>query len=301
MKKANKVILFYNSYSGGGIFPPHLDKVIGKFQEKGMQVFPYKVDREPGPMVEYLNSLDKESVCKVICCGGDGTVDICINALVQADYHAPLAIFPTGTANDLANHLRIPRVIEGMIDVALSDYQVPLDVGKINDKYFINEASLGFIIDVSQKTDQKVKNVLGMAGYYLKGIEEIPKTKPFKVNLKFDGQEITEDILFMLVMNGSTAGGFKNLAPKASTRDGVFDVVIFKDCLPIEFINVALMILRREHINNRNVQFFQTSEIEINTDTDVGTDVDGEKGPEFPLNIKILPGRFNVCVPMAIR
>ncbi len=299
--KANIVILFYNSNSGSGTFAGNLDRVIEKFQEKGMHVFPYKITRNPEPMVEFLNSLDREKVCKVIMSGGDGSVDICINALIYADYHVPVAIFPTGTANDLANHLNIPTVIEAMLDVAVEDYYVPLDIGRINDRYFANEASLGFIIDVSQKTDQKVKNMFGMIGYYLKGLEELPKLKPFKVHLKHDGIESEENIYFMLVMNGNTAGGFKRLAPNASVSDGKFDVIIFKECPVIEFVNLVVGVLKRDHINSPYVDFFQTDEIIIDSEVEVGTDVDGEKGPDFPLHIRQLPGRFNVCTPRAIR
>ena len=299
--KANKVILFYNSHSGAGTFASELDKVIGRFQSRGMQVFPYKIDREPEPMVEYLNSLDRESICKVVIAGGDGSVDICVNALVRADYHAPLAIFPTGTANDLANHLKIPTVVEAMIDIALEDYMVPLDIGQINDRYFVNEASLGFIIDVSQKTDQKVKNVFGMVGYYIKGLEELPKIKPFRVKLKYEGTEKQEKIYFMLIMNGNTAGGFKKLAPRANTHDGKFDVIAFRECDVLEFVNLVRKVLKREHINSPYVHFFQTDEIMIDSEKPVGTDVDGEKGPDFPLNIKVIPSRFKVCVPRAIR
>ena len=301
MMSANKVILFYNSHSGAGTFATNLDKVIERFQERGMQVFPYKIDFEPEPMIEYLNSLDKDSICKVVIAGGDGSVDICINALVRADYHAPLAIFPTGTANDLANHLNIPKVVEAMLDVAFQEHYVPLDVGMINERYFVNEASLGFIIDVSQKTEQKVKNVFGMVGYYIKGLEELPKIKPFAVKVKHDGIEAEEKIYFMLVMNGNTAGGFKKLAPKANVSDGKFDVIMFKECPVIEFVNLVVKVMRRDHIKSPYVDFFQTEEIFIDSEIQVGTDIDGEKGPGFPLHIKVLPGRFKVNVPRAIR
>ena len=266
-----------------------------------MRILPYKIDREPEPMAEYLKGLDQSTIKKIIISGGDGSVDICVNAMIQADYHVPIAIFPNGTANDLAHYLNIPLGIDGMIDVALKDYSVPLDVGEINGRYFANEASLGFIVDVSQKTDQKVKNIFGMVGYYLKGLEELPKLKPFSVRMTMRDVVKEEKIYFMLVMNGDTAGGFRKLAPKASVSDGLFDVIVFKECPILEFVNLVAGVLRRDHISNPHVDFFRTADIRIESELDVGTDVDGEKGPGFPLHIRIIPGRFRVCVPTAYR
>ena len=204
---ANNVVLLYNSHSGKKTFASHLDTIIGRFQDAGLQIIPFKITREPEPIAAFLDSLDKDSVSKVLIAGGDGSVDICINAMVQADYHAPIAILPTGTANDMAHHLEIPTSLDGMLRIAMSNYTIPLDIGEINGKYFVNEASLGSIIEVSQKTDQRVKNTLGMLGYYLQGIQMIPEIKPFNVKVTIDGETSEKKIFMMFIMNGSVIGG----------------------------------------------------------------------------------------------
>ena len=61
-----------------------------------------------------------------------------------------------------------------------------MDLGKINDKYFVNVASTGLFTDVSQKTDVNLKNTIGKLAYYLKGLEELPNFRPLKVNIKSD-------------------------------------------------------------------------------------------------------------------
>ncbi|MBR6700207.1 MAG: YegS/Rv2252/BmrU family lipid kinase [Firmicutes bacterium] len=299
--KANKVVLFYNSYSGGGTFATNLDRIFERYQSKGMQVFPYRIDKDPDKMAEYLMSLNKDSICQVAIAGGDGSINLCVNALIKADYHAPLAIFPAGTANDMATNLNIPKAVEAALDVALDDYVVPFDVGEINGRYYINVASFGFLVDVSQKTDQKVKNGFGMLGYYLKTIEELHKVKPFKIRMRHDGLDYEESIYFMVIMNSTTAGGFKNAAPKASVSDGKFDIVGFRECPILEFPIVAAKFVKREHLKSPYIIFKQIDEIIIDSELEVGTDIDGEKGPEFPLHIKVLPSRFNVHVHRAIR
>lgn len=299
---ANNVVLLYNSHSGKKTFASHLDTIIGRFQDAGLQIIPFKITREPEPIAAFLDSLDKDSVSKVLIAGGDGSVDICINAMVQADYHAPIAILPTGTANDMAHHLEIPTSLDGMLRIAMSNYTIPLDIGEINGKYFVNEASLGSIIEVSQKTDQRVKNTLGMLGYYLQGIQMIPEIKPFNVKVTIDGETSEKKIFMMFIMNGSVIGGFKDVSPKASVHDGKLDVLIFKDCPPLEFLNTVNLFLRRTHFKSPYVEFIRTDNVMIETEKkNTGVDIDGEKGPEFPLNIRMLKERFRICVHTAIR
>ncbi len=299
---ANNVVLLYNSHSGKKNFASHLDTIIGRFQDAGLQIIPFKITREPEPIAAFLDSLDKDSVSKVLIAGGDGSVDICINAMIQADYHAPIAILPTGTANDMAHHLEIPSTLDGMLNIALSSYTIPLDIGEINGKYFVNEASLGSIIEVSQKTDQRVKNTLGMLGYYLQGIQMIPEIKPFDVKVTIDGETSEKKIFMMFIMNGSVIGGFKDVSPKASVHDGKLDVLIFKDCPALEFLNTVNLFLRRTHFKSPYVEFIRTDNILIETEKkNTGVDIDGEKGPEFPLNIRLLKERFQICVHTAIR
>jgi YegS/Rv2252/BmrU family lipid kinase len=298
---ANLVILLYNSHSGKKTFASHLDTIIEKFQDQGLQIVPFKITRQPEPIAAFLNSLNKEDVTKVLIAGGDGSVDICINAMLQADYHAPIAILPTGTANDMAHHLEIPTTLEGMLKIAMGSYTIPMDIGLINGKYFVNEASLGALIDVSQKTDQKVKNTFGMLGYYLQGIQMIPEIKPFDVRITIDGETLERRIFMMFVLNGSVIGGFKDVSPKASVHDGKFDVLIFNDCPPLEFLNTVSLFLRRVHFKSHYVEFIKTDNLYIETDKKTGVDIDGEKGPDFPLDIKLVPERFRICVHTAIR
>lgn len=290
----NKVILLYNSHAGDGSFKNHLDKVIDRFQQKEMMVIPYKIG-DPEKIVKMLRDFDRESVKKIIVSGGDGTIDICINALMQAGYEEiPLAIFPNGTANDFAHYFSLPSRIDDMIAVALEDHYTYTDIGIINNKYFINVASLGFLIDVSQKTDPNLKNSLGMLSYYIRGLGELPNLKPIRVDITCKEFSFSEDILFMLVMNGSSAGGFKRIAPKASVNDGKFDVIVFKSCPVIEIMGLLLSVLRGEHIESPYVHFFQTDQIRVECQSSVGTDIDGEKGPGFPLDIRILHNRFRI-------
>ena len=83
-------------------------------------------------------------------------------------------------------------------------------------------------MDVSRKTDPNLKNTLGVVSYYLWALPELSHMKSVDVTLTVEDTVYEEKMLFMVVMNGRAAGGFKNVAPDAEINDGLLDVLLFK-------------------------------------------------------------------------
>ena len=164
VEKREKILLFYNPYSGNGMFKNNLDTIIERFQDSGFQVVPVRAAK--GNVIEQaLGEMDQEMYRQIIVAGGDGTINICVNAMIRNNIDLPLAIFPAGTANDFASYFNLPKDIESMVDIAMGGKYTYADVGRCNDKFFINVAALGNLIDVSQKTDPNLKNTLGVFAY----------------------------------------------------------------------------------------------------------------------------------------
>ena len=170
------------------------------------------------------------------------------------------------------------------------------DIGKINDKYFINVASAGMFTDVSQKINPDFKNYMGKVAYYIAGIEETLHLRAFNIKVKSDEVEYKGNMYLMLVFNGKTAGNL-NLAYKAKLDDGYLDVIIFKDMPIPKSIPVFINVLKGEHLDNLNeddILYFKTKEIYIECEDGLTTDIDGEKGPDFPLDIKCIEGGLEI-------
>jgi len=241
-----------------------------------------------------MSEVDETAFKKILIAGGDGTINQVVNVMQKYNINLPLSIFPVGTANDFAQYFNIPKGIIEMTAIALGDNYTYTDIGQMNDQYFVNVASLGFLIDISQKTERKFKNNLGVLAYYLKGIEELPNLKPVYVEVESEEVSFEGDIYFILIMNGKSAGGFKKIAPFASMSDGMLDVFIFKKIPVIEIMPLMLKVVNGEHVDNVHVRYFQTNKLTIKCDQEVGTDLDGEKGSEFPLDIKVLPKRLRI-------
>jgi len=291
-----KVLLIYNPNSGNRSFRNHLDGVIEKFQEKGYLVTPWRIN-DCCDLPCLFDKIDRTEYKKVLIAGGDGTIHQVVNALLNNGFDLPIGIYPAGTANDFFNNFNLPAGAEELTEIYTKDHYAYSDVGMANGEYFINVASFGCLTDVSQKTDPKIKTNLGVFSYYLKGIEEFQKLRTIRVRVESKDFAYEDEIYFMLIMNGKSAGGFKKISPGSDVCDGLLDVFIFMKCPVLEFVNLLTKILRGEHTKSPSVYYFRTDKLTVVCEEETGTDLDGEKGVSFPLEIGIVPKRLKILQP----
>ena len=291
----SKVLLYYNAYSGNGMFKNYLDHIIERCQAKGFQVT--AVRAEKGTQIDKtLESIDENEYNRIIACGGDGTLNICVNSMLRHDIHLPLGILPAGTANDFAYYFELPSDINAALEIAIGEKTTKADVGMVNNKYFINVAALGAMVDVSQKTDPYVKNAIGPLAYYLRAAAELNQVHPIKVRLTTPEEVMDEEIYFMTVCNGESAGGFRKLSPHSMMNDGKLDVIAFRKMPILEFGPVLMEVIAGRHPDNKYVIYFQTPSLTIESDEDIPTDIDGEHGEKLPLNFSVLKQRLDLFV-----
>lgn len=283
-----KVKFVYNPNSGEKKIIGQLDNIIKIYQENNYTIIPYRLNIEES-VSKSLEDID-DTYDHLIVAGGDGTADMVLNAMKSLDINIPIGILPTGTANDFARALQIPFDLEEATKNIINSRPKKIDIGKINHKYFINVASAGMFTDVSQRINKDFKNSIGKVSYYIKGIEEALYMRKFAINVTSDEINYSGDMYLMLIFNGKTAGNI-NLAYKAEVDDGYLDVIIFK-AMPIpKSIPVLISVLRGEHLDHYNeneLLYFKTKRLEVQCEDDLITDIDGEKGPDFPLTVECI-------------
>jgi len=237
---------------------------------------------------------DISSYDRVLIAGGDGTVNLAVNLMIKYDIDLPLGIYPAGTCNDFAMFLGASRSVSEQTETLLGDHFELCDVGRINDRYFVNVASFGAFVASGQRTDEVAKNLLGPLDYYLKAVEELISLEAIKVTIEADSLRYEGYVYLVIIMNGRSAGGFHKLGRLASINDGLLDVLIFKKCSVLELPTVLLEVMAGNHLQNKNVISFKTSSMKIFCDETDKTDIDGEKGPSFPLDIQVVPRKLKV-------
>ncbi len=311
--KGKKVLLFYNPSAGNSSIRIHLDAIIERCQKEGLLVVPVRAEvgadhRDDdhtyntgyrGALDSTLARINQNDYRQIMVAGGDGTINVCVNAMIRNGIDLPLSIFPYGTSNDFAQYFEMPRDIDELLDIALGDNFTTADVGKANDKYFINVASMGSMVDVSQKTPQSIKNIFGMLPYYLRGLQELPKLKPIMVRITSKEHVLAEEIFFMFVLNGRSMGGMRNMAPRGTVNDGLLDVVVVKHLPLVDYAPLIFEVLQGVHENSPYVTYFQTKEITVESKDECPTDVDGDIGSEMPMHFSVLPGRLKISTRFA--
>ena len=285
MRKAKFI---YNPNSGEKSIVHNLDFIINIYQMYNITLVPYRINNNECIENAFLDIDDTYE--HILVAGGDGTIDIVINTMKRLNIDIPVGILPVGTANDFAHSLGLSFDIKRGIENIINSKPRDFDIGKINDKYFINVASCGMFTDVSQKINPEFKNYMGKVAYYITGIEQALHLRDFNIKVKSEEVEYEGKMYLMLVFNGKTAGNF-NLAYKAELDDGYLDVIIFK-AMPIpKSIPVFINVLKSEHLdklNEEEILYFKTKEIYIECMDELITDIDGEKGPDFPLHIQCI-------------
>lgn len=287
-----KVKFIYNPYSGENLILSQLDKVISLHQEAGYTIVPYRITAGEDVGVA-LNDIKDGNYKYILIAGGDGTVDSVVNAMAKNGISLPIGILPVGTANDFSKFLGMSSDVEEACRQILSSEVKSVDLGSINDKYFVNVASTGLFTDVSQKTDVNLKNTIGKLAYYLKGLEELPNFRKLHVNISSKEVEFDGEMYLLLVFNGATAGNF-NLATRADACDGLLDIIMFKAVQIYELLPLFIKVLKGEHLDSNKVLYFKTDYLKVECHEDIVTDIDGEKGPDFPLEIKCIKGGLKI-------
>jgi len=239
----------------------------------------------------------------VVAVGGDGTVSEVINGMIDSGAEIPVAIYAAGTTNDFATCLGLPRNVENFVEMIRNFRTEKVDVGKINNKYFLNVAAGGIIPEIAHKVSINAKTLLGHSAYILQGVKEIGTLSLDTVPLRYemDNMTFTADTYLFFLANSKSVGGFHRIAPKAKINDGKMDLCIVKKLSPMDIVPVFTQIQTGTHIkDNKCVTYLQTSKLKISAVNDgdkFPVDFDGEEGNDLPLEIEVVPNALNLLVP----
>lgn len=292
-----KIKLIYNSGAGQSKFKYFLDPIIEKFMDNDIEVSIFRAANNTN-LYEFLKDVDKDGYSAIVVAGGDGTVNRVVNVMMKNNIKTPLGVIPAGTSNDFARHLKMPQNFSECIDKLLTFNVQPVDVGKVNDKYFVNICSAGLFTNVSQKVDPNLKNSLGMLSYFITAVNQMVKFKPFEVKIETENDIYIEKVKVMLVFNGSSVGGINAFCDNSSVQDGLLDMLIIKDCNIADTSLLAGKLLAKNHYTDKNVIYSKEKWIKI-TKTKGKCDlpdVDGDPGPNFPLEIECVKGAINMLL-----
>lgn len=294
MKKAR---IIYNPTAGREAFKKEMAVALEKLELAGYETSAHATTGE-GDATHAARDAAEKGFDLIVAVGGDGTINEVINGISELEYRPKLGVIPAGTTNDFARALDIPRNIKVALDVITSGNSMLIDIGKVNEHYFMNIAGGGELTEVSYEVPSKLKTVLGQLAYFIKGVEMLPFIKPVKTRIEYDGTIVDEEIMLFLVGNTNSIGGFEKIAPGAIIDDGYFDLLILRKTNIAEFIRLASMALRGAHLDDKNIIHAKAKHIIVTPEENMQLNLDGEFGGMLPGEFINLQQHIEVFVPM---
>ena len=295
MKRAR---IIYNPTSGREIFKKHLPEVLEKLEVAGYEASCHATTCAGDATVAAKIAVER-GFDTIIAVGGDGTLNEVVAGISGFEKRPRIGLIPMGTTNDFARAVHIPRKIDEAIDIIIKGDTLPVDVGLLNDeRYFINIAAGGRITELTYEVPSKMKTVLGQLAYYLKGIEMIPSIKATHMHIDIDGEVFDGNAMMFLCGLTNSVGGFEKLAPDASINDGLFTVIVLKECNIADFIKLASLALRGEHLSDERVIYKKANRVVVKSDDEVHLNLDGEYGGDAPAIFQNLKQHIEVFVPI---
>ncbi len=298
VKEMKRARIIYNPTSGREAFKKHLPEVLEKLELAGYETSCHATTCEGDATAAAKEAVEREFDI-VIAVGGDGTLNEVVAGISGFDKRPRLGLIPMGTTNDFARAIHIPRKIDEAVDIIINGDTLPVDVGLLNnERYFINIAAGGRITELTYEVPSKMKTVLGQLAYYLKGIEMIPSIKATHMRIEIDDEVFDGNAMMFLCGLTNSVGGFEKIAPDASINDGLFTVMILKECSIPDFIKIASLALRGEHLNDPHVIYRKASRVTVSSDEGVHLNLDGEYGGDAPAVFQNLKRHIEIFVPI---
>lgn len=231
-----------------------------------------------GDATELVRDLP-EGYDRVICSGGDGTLDEVVTGMLLRKTRMPIGYIPAGSTNDFANSLGISSNIMEAAKASISDTLVKCDVGMFDAAPFVYVAAFGAFTEVSYSTPQDLKNVLGHTAYVISALKSLNEIRPYHMKIKTSNMIIEDDFIYGMITNSDSVGGIKNITGEnVDLSDGLFEVTLIRlPKGPVE-LNEVIAALMNRNVTARDLFSFKTEEIHFESNEEVPWTLDGEFG-----------------------
>lgn len=254
-----------------------LHGVYRAFSEGGYQVV-IELTLSSAHAYEALDRAFQDKPDILVCCGGDGTLSATVNRLLSSGVKLPLGYIPSGTTNDFASFLSLPKDPAEAAELIAGGKPAPIDVGRFGERSFIYVASFGAFTQTSYATTQSLKNSLGHLAYVLEGIKELPAIQSYSVRVEtVEGGVYEGEYLFGSVSNSTSLGGVIKLDPaKVDPIDGKFELTLVKKPKNLHELNRILPALMGGKADEELITFVHTSGATFTCPTPMPWSLDGE-------------------------
>jgi diacylglycerol kinase (ATP) len=253
-----------------------------------------------GADYEWLRKkIAEENITDVIVCGGDGTISTVASAI--RDLEVRIGIIPRGSGNGLALAAGISKNPSKAIDIILKGNSKWVDAFLINQQFSCMLSGIGFDAQVAHDFDKQEKR--GFWKYAELTVKNLKALRTWPVEIKTPDEELKTNAYFISIANSNQFGNHFTIAPKASLRDGLLDIVV------VEKTNFLLLLFRifwhirfgtftKNIKQRRGIFYFQTKELSIYNPALAPLHIDGDgKETSGKFEVQVIKKAYRLLMP----
>jgi len=298
---SRKIIFFINPVSGTKNKLQLEEKIIQKCSEKNIS-FEILFTSEDGHYNFLKQKIQSDLITDIVICGGDGSIRPIISSILNLEIN--IGIIPFGSGNGLARTAGISKDIDKAFEIIFNGRASFVDAFLINKKLSCHVSGLGFDAVVAHKfAEQKTR---GLSSYTRETIKNFFSSKTYSFMIESNEEVFDVKAFLICIANSNQFGNNFKIAPQASLRDGLLDIVILKKTnkpqIIFSFVNQILFgkikSVKGADFHQSNILYFQTNKINIKNPQLAPLHIDGdpmETSSEFV--IEIIPNAYKLIQP----
>ena len=237
---------------------------------------------------------------RIVAVGGDGTWSNVGNAILATGEPVKLGLVPGGTGCDLAKTIGVPpRDLHACCRIVLEGHTRTIDVGRIEDRHFLNIAGFGYDVAVLEDS-WSVGYLEGSALYLYCALRQLSSYRGFSLEASADGGPARRtDMLMTIVANARVFGGGFQVAPAADVEDGLLDAVSFENMGFGSRVSALVRLLRGTHLRHARVSALRARRLVYRFAEPPAYETDGEwnQARSSEVVIEALPKALQVLAP----
>ena len=294
-----KFVLTVNPHGGTKKGPQILKKVKPIFEASGTDLFIIETTFA-GHAKELANQLDLTEYDGFIGIGGDGTLHEIINGMLSRPdgNKIPIGIIPGGSGNSYMHDLNLTDPLKAAKAIIQGNTKF-LDTARVEVnhvvKYANNMIGWGLVTDVGKKAEHY--RWMGTNRYTILSVMEVFHHKSRSAALIMDDKKVEDEFTFIIACNSMHVGKGMKMAPKARLDDGLIDLIVIRaGASRTRLLQVLPKLFDGSHINEPEVEYFQTSKFSLIPETDEILNIDGEIMGSTPIKVDMFPKAFEMFV-----
>jgi diacylglycerol kinase family enzyme len=289
-----RIDIIYNSQAGTALTE---EEITASFKRHSDVTLEIHIPEKASNLVSIAEKAIESGADVIVAAGGDGTTSAVASALVKKD--VPLGLLPMGTLNHLAKDLGVPMELDGAVDVICTGNVAKIDVGEINDKYFVNNVSMGFYPKIVRLRERWRPYIGKWAALVPAVILVLLRLPFFRATLNWNGGSTRIFAPLIFIGNNPYETTWPDTGKRSCLNTGVLWIVFLKSHRLWDNFKAILAALRGNHATAPELEVMELKELSVRSfRRKLVVGIDGELvRHRSPLKLRIHPESLKVMVP----